>query len=165
MDRHFAGRTIKQWDRLPRKVLCSLFLMVTQQNKTLSNFVWSYSWNCFEHGAGIEISWHLFKLELSYDPLIFFKFNSNSKVYCHDVFCQGSNGLISLWSWVESEVGHDDPCGSFPTEDILWFYDLLFFFCLLLFIYYYYYFCTRLHSYACYLKTQSSVSISIHFLL
>jgi len=41
------------------------------------------------------------------------------------VFGQHSQtcGLISGWSSVKPGVGLDDPCGSFPTQDILWFYQ------------------------------------------
>ena len=37
--------------------------------------------------------------------------------------CSQTYNLISGWSCVEPGVGLDDPYGSIPTQDILWFYD------------------------------------------
>jgi len=39
--------------------------------------------------------------------------------------CSQIQGLDLRWCCVEPGVGLSDPCGSFPTQDILWFYDSL----------------------------------------
>lgn len=50
-------RTLKQWNRFPRKAVPSppLAIFKTQMDEVLHNFVWPHSWPCFEQELRLDI--------------------------------------------------------------------------------------------------------------
>lgn len=70
MDIFFTIRTVKQWNRLPQKIVQfpSSEVFKIQLDNDLSNLAWPQSWPYFEEEVRLENSWGPFQPKLALEP-------------------------------------------------------------------------------------------------